>query len=300
VRIDDASLDLVREQGYAVVEGFLSGDELAGARACLWHHYPTPEQYAADPASHARFARSQFAGLRLFPFHGWDLNLLAFHPDLVDAVERYLGSTDLQLYKVELWAKYSGAIDYDQPPHRDFGNHSLVVPRADGVGTQLTTFVLLSDVTEADGPTRVVPLEHTRDIPMVPDDTEPGWPFSAPMGTFADVEVPVVGPAGSLFVYRTDVFHRGSDFTEPGRSRFALLADYQVRGPTWTGKMAWPNHAQGSDFVEVIERASVRERDLFGFPRPGDAYWNDQTLADVQRRYPRMDLTPYRTGAGTG
>ena len=23
---------------------------------------------------------------------------------------------------------------------------------------------------------------------MVPDRTEPGWPFSAPMGTYADVE----------------------------------------------------------------------------------------------------------------
>jgi hypothetical protein len=35
----------------------------------------------------------------------------------------------LSLYKVELWAKYSGAANYDQPLHRDFGNHTLVVPR---------------------------------------------------------------------------------------------------------------------------------------------------------------------------
>jgi len=40
----------------------------------------------------------------------------------------------------------------------------------------------------------------------------------------------------------------------------------------------------------------VRERDLFGFPRPGDAYWNEQTLADVAARYPGMDMTPYRQG----
>jgi hypothetical protein len=38
----------------------------------------------------------------------------------------------------------------------------------------------------------------------------------------------------------------------------------------------------------------VRERDLFGFPRPGDGYWNEQTLADVAARYPGMDMTPYR------
>ncbi len=30
---------------------------------------------------------------------------------------------------IELWAKYSGAIDYDQPLHRDFGNHTMTVPK---------------------------------------------------------------------------------------------------------------------------------------------------------------------------
>lgn len=39
---------------------------------------------------------------------------------------------------------------------------------------------------------------------------------------------------------------------------------------------------------------TVRERDLFGFAPPGREYWDEQTLADVQRRYPRMDLAPYR------
>jgi hypothetical protein len=38
----------------------------------------------------------------------------------------------------------------------------------------------------------------------------------------------------------------------------------------------------------------VRERDLFGFPRPGDEYWDDQTLVDVSARYPGMDMSPYR------
>ena len=37
----------------------------------------------------------------------WDLNRLAFHPDLLDLAERFLGSGDLRLYDAELWAKYS-------------------------------------------------------------------------------------------------------------------------------------------------------------------------------------------------
>jgi hypothetical protein len=48
---------------------------------------------------------------------------------------------------------------------------------------------------------------------------------------------------------------------------------------------------------QLMPQCTVRERDLFGFPRPGDPYWNDQTLHDVALRYPGMDLEPYR-GAG--
>ena len=48
----------------------------------------------------------------------------------------------------------------------------------------------------------------------------------------------------------------------------------------------------------MMERATPRERELFGFPAIGDPYWNDQTLTDVQCRYPRMDMTPYSGGGG--
>jgi hypothetical protein len=210
---------------------------------------------------------------------------LAFHPDLVDAAERFLGDTELHLYKVELWAKYAGAVNYDQPLHRDYGSHSLVVPRRDSRYRQMTTFIFLSDVTEQDGPIRIVPYERGKDVPFTPLYIE--------FGALADAEVPAIGPAGSLLVYRSDILHRGSNFTDVGRSRFSLLADYQARGTTWGGKMAWPKQAP-QRWAKLMPQCTVRERDLFGFPRPGDAYWNEQTLADVAVRYPGMDMTPYR------
>ena len=37
----------------------------------------------------------------------------------------------------------------------------------------------------------------------------------------------------------------------------------------------------------------MRERELFGFPRPGDPHWNDQTVSGVQQRYQNIDMTPY-------
>ena len=88
------------------------------------------------------------------------------------------------------------------------------------------------------------------------------------------------------------LLHRGSNFTASGRSRFSLLADYQARGATWGGKMAWPKQAP-ERWAKLMPQCTVRERDLFGFPRPGGEYWNEQTLADVALRYPGIDMTPY-------
>ena len=291
MRVPDGALDEVRERGYTLVEGFLSPDELAAAREALRLHYPTQEEYFADPAAHPQYATGQFAGVEEFPYRSWDLNRLAFHPDLVDAAERLLGTSELHLYKVELWAKYSGAVNYDQPLHRDYGSHSLVVPRPEDRYRQMTTFIYLSDVTDEDGPTRIVPFDKGRHVPFTPLYLE--------FGAMADDEVAAVGPAGSLLVYRTDILHRGSDMTGTGRSRFSLLADYQARGTTWGGKMAWPKQAP-QRWARLIPRCTVRERDLFGFPRPGDPYWNEQTVADVAARYPGIDMSPYRPGTRPG
>ncbi|MDH3706328.1 MAG: phytanoyl-CoA dioxygenase family protein [Acidimicrobiia bacterium] len=285
MRIPDQALEHLREVGFVVVPGVVSGPELAAAQDALWSVYPRPDDYFADPDAYRWVAKGQFAGLREGPFGEWALNRLCLHPDLIDAAERFLGTTDLELYKTELWGKYAGATDYEQGHHRDFGNHSLVVPRRDGRWPQLTTFVLLSDVTDQDGPTALVPRPLGDPKPL-----KVGWMEA---GSFADDEVLATGPAGSVVLYQTDVLHRGTDFGGPGRSRFMLLADFQARGASWAGKVAWPNKAMHPGFGEMMVRASVRERDLFGWPRPGDEYWNDQTIADVARRYPGIDLSPY-------
>ena len=289
MRVSDEKLAEVRERGFAIIENFLDAQTLAAAQQALWSVYPTPQAYFEDPSAHPKFARSQFSGLRFFPYSAWDLNRVAVYPDLVEAAERFLGSTEIEIYKVELWAKYAGAINYDQPHHRDFGNHTLVVPRKDGVHTQMTTFILLSDVTLQDGPTRLVPLAHTRALPLTPREL--------PTGAFADVEEAAVAPAGSLLIYKTDVMHRGSDFTAPGRSRFVMLVDFQERGWRWNGKMSWPDHAGNPAMLDAMVRMSVRERDLFGWPPVGSDYWNRQTLDDVAARYPGIDLSPYAAAA---
>ncbi len=298
MRVPDQCLSDLRERGYFVFEGFLDADELAAAQRALWLHFPRPEDYFADPASHAWLATSQFAGIIGGPWRSWHLNRLAFHPDLLDLAERFLGSEDLRLYEAELWAKYAGAVDYDQSHHRDFGNHTLVVPKQSDRPTQMQSLILLSVVAEEDGPTRVVPLSVGESVPYWPNSLVDGGHDLAktylPAGTFAEEEVVVTGPAGTLFCYRPDVLHRGSRMTGERSARFTVSAHYDVWAPRWTGRVAWPANALGHDWCELIERTTPRERSVFGFPAPGDPYWDEQTLADTQARYPRVDLTPYR------
>ncbi|MFI4936072.1 MAG: phytanoyl-CoA dioxygenase family protein [Caulobacterales bacterium] len=289
MRISDAKLAEVYDRGFTVVPGFLDAETLAAAQGAMWDIYPRPADYFADPSQYPEFERSQFAGIRLFPYADWALSRLPVYPDLIDAMERLLATDDIEIYKVELWAKYAGAIDYDQVHHRDFGNHTLVVPRLDGDHTQYTTFILLSDVTELDGPTKVVPVQYTKDLPLSPRQLQ--------KGELTEHEEAVTGPAGSLMIYRTSVMHRGSNFAAPGRSRFAMLIDYQSRGARWNGKMSWPDHAEHKGFRRAMSMMTPRQRDLFGWPPVGSDYWNQQTLRDVAARYPYMDMTPYAQGA---
>ena len=290
MRVSDATLAEVRERGFSLVEGFLGPEELAAAQDALWLHFPKPSDYFADASRFARYGASQFAGVEEFPYRSWDLNRLAVHPDLVDMAERYLETTELHLYKVELWAKYAGAIDYDQPLHRDFGSHSLVVPLS---GAPL-------------------PTAHDLRLPVGRDrarraDTDSalrrrqGRPVHAavhPVRIIGRGRSALHGPGGSLLVYRTDILHRGSNITGGGRSRFSILIDFQVRGTTWGGKMAWPKQSP-ERWAKFMPRCTVRERDLFGFPRPGDPYWTEDTLDGVAARYPGIDLAPYREGVRT-
>ena len=60
--------------------------------------------------------------------------------------------------------------------------------------------------------------------------------------------------------------------------------------------MAWPKAAPDR-WAKFIPQCTVRQRDLFGWPRPGDPYWDEATLAGVAARYPGIDLEPYRVTA---
>lgn len=273
-------------QGFTLIPGFLRADELAEAQEALCRVYPHPDDFFADPAAHPELLGNPFSGVHTLPFSQFGLNRLALNERVADLARTVLGTDDIRLYKGEVWAKYAGAAVYEQTLHRDYGNHMLVVPRADGFGRQLNTYLYLSDVSETNGATAFVPVEHTRHIRL-------GIRRLAP-GVLREHERQLPGPAGSLVLYSADVFHRATELTGERATRFMLLCDYRRADTDWVSKHAFGHHGNRQEMEELMIRATPAQRSLIDVPPPGHEYWNDQTIEDMEIRYPGIDTGPYR------
>ena len=284
--LTDEQLDTFNTDGFVMVPDLLTPDEVDRFRKGIWDTCPKPENYFADPERFAHFTDTPFAGLSNFPWASPDLNRLVVHPRLVSIVRQILGVDDIRLYKGELWAKYSGNSDYDQPHHRDFGNHTLAVPTTQRRWMQVTTFTYLCDVDASNGATAAVPKQYSADFPLGQNRTQPGQ--------LRDREVLASGKAGTTLVYSTEVFHRATSMTGTNASRFTVLADFRAADATWTNKHAFGNLGNHPEMIEFVTNIDADARSLLDVPAPGHPYWTDQTIADMAVRYPGIDMDPYR------
>jgi hypothetical protein len=292
--------------GFVVLPGLLSHDELAPGRAALTTIYPTAEEFhggqAPERASSLR--GEQFAGIEELPAIGAELGLLAVHPKVVALASAALRSRDIRTYGIEAWAKYTGAVDYEQEHHRDYLGHTLLVPSSAPEQRQLEIFVFLDDVTEDLGPTHVVPRSVTDHLPVLPnwfsreskgagDDPE-GWHSRAGHPDLYEAEVSAAGPAGTVLAYTTGTFHRATNLTQPGGARFTIHVNYRRAETEWASRHGWAYRAPNRAWHDLVERATPDQLALFGWPSPGDPYWTDETRAGVAQRYPGLDLTPWK------
>ncbi|MFL6239468.1 MAG: hypothetical protein ACJ735_08285 [Actinomycetes bacterium] len=299
-----------QQDGWVVLDGLISAEEIGAAAAELAVMFPSAEEYHADPtgtierwrgrppqqsqgylwpAEGPGFRPEQHRWRREFPFAGGGLlNRLCVHPSIVDFAERALGSRDLRLYQAGLGAKYTGETNYEQPMHTD-RNHSWLPPSGRAPWWHLETFLYLSDVDEASAPTHLVSL---------PDSVgrKPTMPLYMPdwdRELYA-AEQAAVGVKGSLLAYRPDVFHRAVDLKAPGGSRFLLNVSFKVAGQDWVGFEGFQARAVDPQWDAFVADLSVRELDLFGFPPPGHPIWDDDLVAATAERYPGLDVSPWR------
>ncbi|MBL0747952.1 phytanoyl-CoA dioxygenase family protein [Nocardioides baculatus] len=301
----DAARTTWLEDGYVVLPGYLPADELTAAQGELGQLFPSGDDFhdGVDPGRNARFIGDEFDGIDGFPFASLALNRVPVSDALVTLATTLLGTDAVRLYSAEAWAKYQGAADYDQDLHRDYLNHTILVPSSDPAFAQVEMFVFLSDVTPDLGAPRMVRRSPaTESLPAKPNffpraevaEDDGGFVAGDGRPDLYEAEVPATGPAGTVVAFRPETVHRGAAITEPRGARFTMHLNYRPAAVEWAHRHAWADRSHQDAWYAFVEQATPRQLELFGFPPPGHAYWTEETLAGVGQRYPGLDLSPWQ------
>ena len=278
--------DLLR-RGYAIVPNFLSGETLSFAQQNLSRYFPSFEELHEKPERFG-FIHEDPEHLQVeFPFAGEELNNVSTHPEIISFVERLLGTDEVLLSQAAIWAKYASTGDFEQGLHLDYQGNTLVVPREDGDYRQVNFILYYSDVSVEMGPTYVVSQEHTRDLAL--------WPTHRTRKKNPDLyklEKPVLANAGDLLIFGMSTWHRASNIVADEGARFSHHMVYRSANHGFQGyhhQLAAPRR-ENETLQHFIEKATPRQREVLGFPKLNDPYWNDQTRAAVEQRYPNIKL----------
>jgi hypothetical protein len=289
VRITDKQLEQYVRHGYVIIPSFLSSTELAVGRQGMLEHFPTAEELSATPQRYGSIYEEPEHLQVEFPFANDALNDISTHADLIDFVERVLGSRDVLLSQAAIWAKYARTGDFEQGLHLDYQGNTLVVPRDDADYRQVNMILYYTDVGPDLGPTYVVSQEKTRGLPL--------WPTHRTRKKDAKLyehEKPVLANAGDLLIFGMRTWHRASDITADHGVRFSHHLVWRSSRHGFQGYHQWSHMGEKPELQRFIERAAPRQREVLGFPPPRDPYWTKETLEAVALRYPKMDMKPYR------
>jgi hypothetical protein len=287
------------------MDGLVPAAEVAPALAEITGRDGPPSEATgptrrSDVGGDARFRSAQFDGTTLFPYPDAPaLNRLFVHPAIVEFAAAALETDDLRIYQARVWSKYGEHTNYEQPLHID-NNHSLVPIRQGPGWGHLLCFLYLHDVGAETGAPKAVSrtaaganglgLGHG----LGGSGTNNGVAESAETPHLYQAEVSAAGSAGSLFAYRSDVWHRGVDLPA-GTERHVLAVSFRPAKVDWIGFDSFEPSVGRPDFKAFAERSTPDELALFGVPRPGHAFWTPETLDAMARIYPGLDLSPWRS-----
>ncbi len=280
------------EDGWCVIPCVIPPEDLRAAQKAVEYLFPTAEEMDSGVVNERTEPwRTTFdAKWPEFPYQSRSLSRLAFHPAVLEIAVSFLGTDDLRLYMSTITAKYANqSSGYNQLLHADFPNHSLLVPQIGERYPLLELFIYLSDVSPANGATRMVSLSRTADIPVE-------------RHTLSYVDYPDLyddpgtasGPAGSIVAYRPDVYHRSVDLTGPGVRRIMMHVSYRPADAEWSQYQGWAYKGFSPHWHNFVQASGPAELALLGFPRPGHPYWTEDTIVRVNARYPGLDMTPWR------
>ncbi len=238
------------------------------------------------------FSEDQFLNFDNIPFDcSPALNLICVHPQLISFAKDALGSKQVRLYQSQAWAKYAGETDYEQPFHCDFMNHTITAPSTQSHYNSITFLIYFSDVTEKHGPAHFVSKKNIKNNNKLMKMYLSGL-SSQLHEKLSPFEQSTAGPAGTIFAYGIDVFHRATNITVPGGYRYAVTACFKKTGNDSIGYTAWPYH-QHKPWNIIFENATPDQLSCFGVPQPGNDYWSKDTIELTQTRFPKWNSKDY-------
>ncbi len=299
-RFGPEHLEAWRRDGGVSIRNFFTPEEVAAVRADFEAVFGRVEGSGealvkTREGQVGRFHPSQFADIKPVPIDcSPALNLIGVHPALIAFAKAALNAESVHVYQCQAWAKFTGDSDYDQPFHCDFSNHTLTAPSEDAHLNAVTILCYFSDVTEAHGPMHYVTRPDSAQVcgPEVSVSQDPELHARvqrdlAPLGRSS------AAPAGSVFPYAIDVFHRGTNLTAPRGARYALMTCFKAAGNDSIGFHAWAFHHK-QPWARIFDHATPEQLACFGVQPPGHPFWTETTLARAHARYPGWDMTPYR------
>lgn len=249
-----------------------------------------------------------------FPTFIEPLDDLVLNEALICAAQNLLGTEDVRLIQADLWPKIGVAADQheaqantDQRMHMDYGNNSVLHPDWDRPDV-VAAVIYYDDSDESEGGTGYVPRRGIDDPlyqpPFVHMPGQAANPFFNDRATvekwfkendplayelrqelYKREEVVKFKP-GTILFYRHDLWHRGRPLA-PGKLR-------RVHNLAWKradarGVCNWnEGFARESYYGKVesiIGRSTPLQRSVLDFPLPGDAYWNEERLRNVEARF---------------
>lgn len=302
-RFSQADVERWRTDGFAIVPGFFTADELAPIEADYERLYgprrPTAQELMdrKTDGQIGSFDRHQFMNIDTLPYDACaEMNLLSLHPALMDFAKAALGASDVHLYQSHTWAKFTGEADFDQPFHCDFINHTLTVPSDEPYRRTIDFIIYLTDVTDAHGALHYVTKPDAAEI------LGEGVLSAGTAETQAALkarERSAASPAGTVVAHGIDTFHRGTNLTCKGGHRYTMTVGYKAAGNDQIGFHVWQFSAE-RNWAPVLNNASPEQLAALGIPRPGDPFWTPRTLALTQARWPGWDMQPWRDRAPVG
>ena len=107
--------------------------------------------------------------------------------------------------------------------------------------------------------------------------------------------VPMIVPGGSVCLYSFYTRHAASDFTATRGHRPVMWVGFTRKDRPWDGArtFTYKSGASPEAMRRFIAEATPRQRELLGFPPPGDPLWTEAFTAAMATRYPGFDPAPH-------